>query len=111
MGTYCNGDFTIEAQTDEDMNLIIDKLNSLNTSEEGHFNIYDVDRDAIVYGKWSSSRIPNGIWQMNEVSNMLKDLVQEGKIQPVEFQASLQSEIESWYMSTEDWEIEKTEES
>jgi hypothetical protein len=107
MGQYCNGDFTIETETKEDTILICDMLNKLNESKEGHFNISHVEvdnlADTIVYGTWSSGRVPNGSWQMNEISNKLKALIREKTIRPVEFQASLNAQIESWYMGVEDW--------
>jgi len=111
MGVCTNGDIQIMFQTEEDADLVykqlqkIEELTSERIKEPAHFNLQEihVDGDMLNCNVYAD-RTPNGEFQVEQVVELLRILVQEAKIQPPHsFEAELLIQHQGWSLDEENF--------
>jgi len=108
MGTYVKGDFTIELKEASHAPIVLNAMALLQTrSDEEWFDIHNICvNDTIIEFCIQSDRGQNGCWQVEELVNELRRLVEERQIVVLNFDGSLMSDYESWSLDEDNFSEE-----
>lgn len=111
MGRSVSGDITIVFKSERDARYALDTLNKIEAivkerlKQNADFNIYDLSvNNELFYCKVSSGRAVNGEFQINQIIEQLKIMVNNKEIEaPDSFEAELLTNYESWDLEEEEF--------
>lgn len=119
MGTFAHGDVNIIFEKKEDAKKVHDILSDENVKDQfvkflgeesdGAYTFYgfETDVDDEVFFQYSSGRVQNAEWQVEQIIALLKKLVQMKEIDaPAEFNSSLMMDAGGYYMLAEEFHEE-----